>query len=49
MVNIVDIALAVLEIDQHAQHRQDVFTAQHPHLVIGFKTETGIQLDPANR
>ena len=35
MVDVVDLALAVAQIDQGPDHREDVFLAQHAHGVLG--------------
>ena len=49
MVDIVDFALAVAQIDQRADHRDDVVLAQDAHGVLGGEIEPHIHLDAADR
>ena len=49
MVDIVDLALAVAQIDQRLDHRQDVFLAQGAHGVLGGEIEPHIHLHAADR
>ena len=49
MVDVVDLAAAVLQLDQHLEDRQDVGLAQRAHGVVGFETEPRVHLDPADR
>ena len=49
MVDIVDIAASVLEIDQGLDHGQNVFLAQDTNFVTGIEVEAGIELDPSHR
>ena len=49
MVDIVDVALAVAQIDQRLDHRQDVFLAQGAHGVLGGEIEPHIHLHAADR
>ncbi len=48
IVDVVDVALAVLEVDQFLDHGQDVFLAQRGHGVFGVQLETHVQLHAAN-
>ena len=49
MVDVVDLALAVAQIDQRADHREDVVLAQHAHGVLGGEIEPHVHLDAADR
>ena len=49
MVDIVDIAAPVLQIDQHIENGEDVLLAQHPHRVLGIEFQARVHLDPADR
>ena len=48
MVDIVDFASAVLELDHGPDHFEDVYLAQNPHRIFGFETEARVHLDPAD-
>ena len=48
MVNIVDIALAVTQLNQCFDARYDVFVAQRTHGVFGVQCQTHVHFDPAN-
>ena len=48
MVDVVDLALAVAQIDQRADHRDDVFLAQHAHGVGRVEIEPHVHLDAAD-
>ena len=48
IVDIVDFAAAVLEVDQHLQDRQHVLLAQHANLIVGGEAQPGIHLDAAD-
>ncbi len=49
VVDVVDLALAVAQVDQRADHRDDVFLAQHAHGVGRVELQPHIHLDAANR
>ena len=49
MVDVVDLALAVAQIDQRADDREDVFLAQHAHGVGRIEVEAHVHLDAADR
>ena len=49
MVDVVDLALAVAQIDQRTDHRDDVFLAQNAHGVGSIEIETHVHLDAADR
>ena len=49
MVDVVDLAAAVLELDQHLEDRQDVLLAQDADRVRGLEAEPRVHLDPADR
>jgi len=49
MVDVVDVALAVAQIDQRAHHREDVLLAQDAHSVFGGEIEPHVHLDAPNR
>ena len=48
MVNVVDLALAVAQVDQRADHRDDVVFAQHAHGVGCIKIEPHVHFDAAD-
>ena len=48
MIDVVDLAFAVAQIDQRADHRDDVVLAQHPHRVGGVEIEAHVHLDAAD-
>ena len=48
MVDVVDLALAVAQVDQRADHRDDVFLAQHPHGVGRVEVEPHVHLHAAD-
>ena len=49
MVNIVDLAAAVLEFNHGADNLEDVLLAQRPHRILGLKAESRVHLHPADR
>ena len=49
MIDVVDLALAVAQIDQRADDRDDVFLAQHAHGVGRVEIEPHVHLDAADR
>ena len=49
MVDVVDVAAPVLEIDEHVEDREDVLLAQRPDRVVGRQLEPRVHLDPADR
>ncbi len=49
MVDVVDLALAVAQIDQRADHRDDVLLAEHAHRVGRIEVEPHVHLDAADR
>ena len=49
VVDVVDFALAVAQIEQRADYRDDVFLAQHAHRIGGVEVEPHVHLDPADR
>ena len=49
MVDVVDLALAVAQVDQRLDHRQDVVAAQGAHGVVGVEVEPHVHLDAADR
>ena len=48
VVDVVDFALAVAQVDQHPDHGQDVFLAQNAHGVGDVEVETHVHLDAAD-
>ncbi len=48
IVDVVDLALAVLEVDQLLDHREDVLLAQRRHRVLGVEVEAHVELDAAD-
>ena len=49
MIDVVDLALAVAQVDQRANDRDDVFLAQHPHGVGRVEVEPHVHLHPTDR
>ena len=49
MVDIVDIAAAVFEIEQGFQDRKNVFFSQDADIIVTVKSQAHIHLDPADR
>ena len=49
IVDVVDLALAVLEVDQGLDHRDDVLLAQGRDGVLDVEVEAHVELDPADR
>ena len=49
MVDVVDLALAVAQIDQRADHREDVVLAQDAHGILGGEIKPHVHLDAADR
>ena len=49
MIDVVDLALAVAQVDQRADHRDDVVLAQDAHGVLDGEIEAHVHLDPADR
>ncbi len=49
MVDVVDLAAAVLELDQHLEDREDVLLAQRAEGVLGLEVEPRVHLDAADR
>ena len=49
MVDVVDLALAVAQVDQRADDADDVFLAQHAQRVLGLQVEAHVHLDAADR
>ena len=49
VVDVVDLALAVLEVHQLLDHREDVLAAQGGDGVLGVEAEAHVELDPADR
>ena len=49
VVDVVDLAAAVLDLDQMLDHREDVLAAQHPDRVVGVELQARVHLDPADR
>ena len=49
MVDVVDLADPVLELDQRLDHGEDVLLAQRAHRVLGLQAEPRIHLHPADR
>ncbi len=49
VVDVVDLALAIAQIDQRADHREDVLLAQRAHGVLGGKIEPHVHLHAADR
>ena len=49
MVDVVDLALAVAQVDQRADHREDVLLAQHAHGVRRIEVEAHVHLHAADR
>ncbi len=49
MVDVVDLAAPVLQLDQHLEDRQDVGLAQRAHSVGGVEPQPRVHLDPADR
>ncbi len=48
MVDVVDLALAVAQVDQRLDHGEDILFAQGAHRVGGVEVETHVHLDPAH-
>ena len=48
IVDVVDLALAVAQVDQRLDHGQDVFLAQHAHGVRALELEAHVHLDAAD-
>ena len=48
IVDVVDLALAVLEVDQRLDHREDVLLAQRGDGVLGVEVEAHVELDAAD-
>ena len=48
MVDVVDLAAAVLDLDQRADDLEDVLGAQHAQRVVRLHVETGVHLHPAD-
>ncbi len=48
MVDVVDVAAPVLQIEQHVENGQDVLLAQRAERVVGIELEARIHLDPAD-
>ncbi len=48
MVDIVDPAVTILELEQHIDDAQDILFTQNPHLVVTLQTQTGVHLHPAH-
>ncbi len=49
MIDVVDLAAAVLQLDQHLEDGEDVFLAQHADRVSGLLLEARVHLDAADR
>ena len=49
MVDVVDLAAPVAQIDQRLDHRQNVGLAQHAHRILGVEIETHVHLHAADR
>ena len=49
IVDVVDLALAVAQVDQRLDDREDVFLAQHAHGVLGLELEAHVHLHAADR
>ncbi len=49
MVDVVDLAFAVAQVDQRADDREDVFLAEHAHGVGCVEVEPHVHLDAADR
>ena len=49
MVDVVDLALAVAQVDQRLDDREDVLLAQRAHGVLGLEVEAHVHLDAADR
>ena len=49
VVDVVDLALAVLEVHQLLDDREDVFLAQRRDRVLGVEAKAHVELDPADR
>ena len=48
IVDVVDLALAVLQVDQRLDHREDVLGAQRRDGVLGVEVEAHVELDAAD-
>jgi hypothetical protein len=48
IVDVVDLALAVAQVDQRLDHGEDVLLAQHAHGVLGVEVEAHVHLDAAD-
>ncbi len=48
MIDVVDFAATVAQVDQGLCHRQDVSLAQDPHRILGVEVEPHVHLDPAH-
>src|SRR5690606_42047067 len=48
MIDVVDLAAAVLELDQHLDDREDVRLAQRAHRVRTIDAQAGVHLDTAD-
>ena len=49
MIDVVDLAAAVLDLDQHPDDGDDVLGAQHAQRVVGLQPQPHVHLDPADR
>ena len=49
MIDVVDLAAAVLDLDQHPDDRDDVLGAQHAQRVLALEAEAHVHLDAADR
>ncbi len=49
MIDIVDLAAAVLELDQYFEDRQNIGLAQGAHAVVGIEPQPRVHLDPTDR
>ena len=49
MIDVIDLATPVLEINERFDDAQDVFLAQRPQVVVGLKAESGVHLHPPDR
>ncbi len=48
MIDVVDLAAAVFQFDEHAQDGDDVVLAEHPHRILGLEAEARIHLHAAD-
>ena len=48
VIDIVDLATPILQLNENPDNLQDVLAAQHTNRVLGLKAETGIHLHPAD-